>query len=404
VINFFTDTLKIGIFMSRSRLIYLEGVFSLHTQYTDFIQYPPDGYRVVADISTQSKFFRRIGKARISHNIQRLGAKFIPEHIVKSSIMLLKHPPANTWLTYATGHLVFRNEPWVIDLEFVHAPLSSWPWHFRRYKRLLETSFSSKLCKGIIAWTEAGLRTVSNNLDCTKFKEKLVVIPFAMRPKFFTKDTQAKHQILLFVGSSNIQGEFELKGGRELLEAFISLKSHHPAVELVIRSDVPKAIRKQYQGIPGLKIIDDVISRESLEREYQRADIFVFPSHNTPAMTILEAMSYELPVVTTDVFANPELVQDGKTGFLIKKNQTAHYFKNGIPNWGTSQFMKEVREANQILVQELVEKLEYLLNNDQLRRRFGKAGREEIERGKFSIHNRNNKLKQLFDNIVSYTK
>jgi glycosyltransferase involved in cell wall biosynthesis len=204
--------------------------------------------------------------------------------------MLLKHPPAKTWLTYATGHLVFRKEPWVIDLEFVHAPLSSWPWHFRRYKGLLESSFSSKFCKAIITWSEAGLRTVLNNLDCTKFKEKLVVIPFSMRPKFFTKDTQAKHQILLFVGSSNIIGEFELKGGRELLEAFISLKSHHPTLELVIRSDVPKTIRKQYQGITGLKIIDNIISRESLEREYQRADIFVFPSHNTPAMTILEAI------------------------------------------------------------------------------------------------------------------
>jgi glycosyltransferase involved in cell wall biosynthesis len=115
-------------------------------------------------------------------------------------------------------------------------------------------------------------------------------------------------------------------------------------------------------------------------------------------------MSYELPVVTTDVFANPELVQDGKTGFLIKKNQTAHYFINGIPNWGTPQFMKEIRKTDSILVSELVEKIEYLLNDDQLRRDFGKAGREEIERGKFSLYNRNNRLKQLFDNIEMYTK
>jgi glycosyltransferase involved in cell wall biosynthesis len=51
-----------------------------------------------------------------------------------------------------------------------------------------------------------------------------------------------------------------------------------------------------------------------------RADLLVFPSHHSPEalpLVILEAMAYSLPVVATTHGAIPEVVMEGKSGFLI---------------------------------------------------------------------------------------
>jgi len=51
---------------------------------------------------------------------------------------------------------------------------------------------------------------------------------------------------------------------------------------------------------------------------YKKADIYVIPTrHDTPGMSILEAMSAGLPVITTGITSIPEFVEHGKNGFLI---------------------------------------------------------------------------------------
>lgn len=61
------------------------------------------------------------------------------------------------------------------------------------------------------------------------------------------------------------------------------------------------------------------ISRHSLSDFYQKADIFILPSHAEGLpMTLLETMSFGLPVIATDVGGIPEVVKNGENGFLIK--------------------------------------------------------------------------------------
>jgi len=84
-----------------------------------------------------------------------------------------------------------------------------------------------------------------------------------------------------------------------------------------VRSNMPDFLKRRYAGIEGLRIIEKVIPWEELEREYQKADIFVFPGHVSPWSVFLEPMSYELPLVATGVYDVPEKVDDGRTGLLI---------------------------------------------------------------------------------------
>ena len=85
--------------------------------------------------------------------------------------------------------------------------------------------------------------------------------------------------------------------------------------------------------------------------QYQNADIFCFPTHYSAesfGMVLLEAMMFELPVVTTAWRGIPGIVEDGITGFLT-----------------------EIKDAAAV-----TDRLERLLDDEDLRRRMGRAGRE----------------------------
>jgi glycosyltransferase involved in cell wall biosynthesis len=90
---------------------------------------------------------------------------------------------------------------------------------------------------------------------------------------------------------------------------------------------------------------------------YLESDIFVMPSikpkdGNLDGIpnVIVEAMLAGLPVIATNVSAIPELIEDGKTGFLI----------------------------NQKDEKMLADRLETLLRDRSKREEFGKAGRSKV--------------------------
>ena len=60
------------------------------------------------------------------------------------------------------------------------------------------------------------------------------------------------------------------------------------------------------------------VSESDLQNLYETSDIFVFPSlWEGFGMVLAEAMSYGLPIVTTNAGAIPYLVKDGRNGFLV---------------------------------------------------------------------------------------
>ncbi|SHF98608.1 Glycosyltransferase involved in cell wall bisynthesis [Arenibacter palladensis] len=88
------------------------------------------------------------------------------------------------------------------------------------------------------------------------------------------------------------------------------------------------------------------------EKAYSQADVFVFPTYNeTFGLVNLEAMQFALPVVSTYEGGIPDIVVDGKTGFLVQRQDA---------------------EA-------LANKLEVLILNPELRVKMGEAGRKHYE-------------------------
>lgn len=386
--------------------IYLDISGRKHSLYNELIYYPPEGYEFISEVIAWDKLFAAAHRTDSDSffALYRILDMIIPVGLTKAYIERFIKIPKDTDLTYSASHLVFRKEPWVVDLEFVTQLTGYSIKHFKRYKKLIEKVLASEYCKKIICWTEAGKKTVLTNMNCRGFEHKVEVVPLAVRKKNFVKDYSNKEMVkLLFVGSANIPKDFEIKGGKEVFEAFSILNKRYKNLELAVRSYVPKEIKTKYSEFRNIKIIDQIVPWSALEEEFKSADIFLFPSHNTPGLAILDAISYELPVITTDVWANPELVSDGKTGFVIKKSGKIQYYtENFIPNWSAPETLKVIKKmTDPQVVKELVEKTSILIEDVNLRKRMGKAGRLGIETGKFSIEKRNEKLKRVFDEATA---
>src|SRR5690606_4866518 len=60
------------------------------------------------------------------------------------------------------------------------------------------------------------------------------------------------------------------------------------------------------------------VTGNAKEELYRKATVFVLPSYNEGLpVSMLEAMSYGMPVIATNVGGIPELVKDGESGQLI---------------------------------------------------------------------------------------
>ena len=103
------------------------------------------------------------------------------------------------------------------------------------------------------------------------------------------------------------------------------------------------------------------------------ADIYFLPSRSegTP-VGILEALSCERPVVTSDVGGNPDIIKEGVNGYLIK-------VENPILNNKTSELnVMSNYELPKEQSDDIIKKIKTLLENENEKDKMGKNGRELI--------------------------
>jgi glycosyltransferase involved in cell wall biosynthesis len=302
-------------------------------------------------------------------------------------------------------HLVFRKEPWLLELP-IDEPirLIGLERHFSAHKKVMERLLESSYCRKIICRALAVKECLLSRVKGSDISNKIVVIYGATPPKRISLEKPERDKVkLLFIGSANILAEwdFAIKGGPILLEAFRVLTQRYDNIELVVRSRVPQVFKERYSRLPRIRFFEHILSEERLKHEWMTADIFVMPSHVTPDAVFIEAMSYGLPVVTTDVWANPEIVEDGRTGFLIPNPGMAKFTEGYILHLDSPKFKQYINSIDYGMVESLVSKLTILIENGELRYRLSKAARWEVEHGKFSLKKRNEKLKKVLDEITN---
>lgn len=112
---------------------------------------------------------------------------------------------------------------------------------------------------------------------------------------------------ILFVGI-----DWERKGGPILLEAFQSVLTSHPDAHLTIIGASPEIENPNCHAV-GLVPVDNV------DQYYRDASIFCLPTLREPfGVVFVEAMTYQLPIVATNIGAIPDFVVDNYNGYLVE--------------------------------------------------------------------------------------
>lgn len=174
--------------------------------------------------------------------------------------------------------------------------------------------------------------------------ERIAVIPYGVDIERFRpmpKPAGQKFRIL-FVGSLS-----QRKGIKYLLEAVKRLRLPDAELVLVGRRIGSEAAFAPYDG--SFRHVPHVPYHE-VHRLFAEADIFVYPSlHEGSAFATYEAMASGLPVVTTPNTGS--VVRDGVDGFIVKPRD----------------------------VETLMERIERLYRNAELRRSLGASARQRAE-------------------------
>ena len=118
---------------------------------------------------------------------------------------------------------------------------------------------------------------------------------------------------VLFVGR-----DFERKGGPLLLEAFAAVRRSVPGARLRFVGCKPPDTPPPWADFIGFQSRDTEAGREAMDRFYRTASAYCLPTRFEPFGTsFVEAMGYGLPCVGPDAWAVPEIIVDGKTGYLV---------------------------------------------------------------------------------------
>lgn len=188
---------------------------------------------------------------------------------------------------------------------------------------------------------EEKIRVIYNGIDLNRFDASPSIFSFPREPDEF------------ILGSA----------GR-----FVKQKAQHLLIEIASRLKLKKMkFRMMIAGEGKLKEELERTARElGVEREVifpgfiddtkgfmESIDIFLLPSlWEGFGYAIVEAMACRKPVIAFNVSSNPEIIDDGRTGFLIE-------------------------DMN---VEKFLQKIELLIGDRELRRKLGEEGRKKVER------------------------
>ncbi|MDZ7726966.1 MAG: NAD-dependent epimerase/dehydratase family protein [Dehalococcoidia bacterium] len=157
----------------------------------------------------------------------------------------------------------------------------------------------------VVAWSEWAADSLA--ADYRVPRSSMTVVHPGARDEFFDiprPRSAGGPPRVLFVG-----GDFERKGGPDLLEALADLEG---CLDATIVTESP--IEPPH---PGVTVLHGIVpgSGELLDA-FAGADIFRLPTRGDCTPVVLaEAMAAGLPVVTTSIGSNPGIVHEGETGY-----------------------------------------------------------------------------------------
>lgn len=185
---------------------------------------------------------------------------------------------------------------------------------------------------------------------------------------------EPEKKVLLFFGFIR-----EYKGLKYLIQAMPEIVSKIPDVELLIVGDYSDEedkkfytdMIKQCQIENYVKIYDGYIPDREVEKFFAVCDLVVLPYISATQSGIVQiAFGFEKPVVVTNVGGLPDVVEDGKTGYVVEPGNSktlADAINKYFLQNGKEAFVQKIKEeAFRFDWERIVEKIEYMREDNTL--------------------------------------
>jgi len=224
---------------------------------------------------------------------------------------------------YATGYALMKKKPFVLtlhgtQLSELRATLETRP----RANHVMTDTITTLMEKYSISKADRVIVTCKHNFEevidqYNIDEEKMRVVYQGVDVERFTP-SKCEGKTVLFVGRLH-----QRKGVDRLLRAFKKVVKEEPEAKLLIAGrgegeQEYKALAKKLALGASVKFLGH-FPEEELPGLYSSASLFVMPSYYEGfGLVLLEGMASGLPVLAFDTGVVPEIIENGRNGFMVE--------------------------------------------------------------------------------------
>jgi len=308
----------------------------------------------------------------------------------------------------------YGQDSWIVEIEdpttlfypLIHnGHTCGWNISESPYFPIVKTLLETDQCKGIVTHMKSTAEMVCTLFGSAAITAKVFHVPLGVRcPQRWQRhdDGDSDPIDLVFTNSWHQQpGNFDLRGGLDVLEAFAVLQERYPQLRLTLRTRLPILSDRYHRIIERgwVRVIDRFLSVQEMEALLAKSHIYLLPAARVHIVSVLQAMAHGLAVVTSDGWGFEEYVTHERNGLVVKG-------RYGKVSWVDEKagILREdydfMHAPDPKVVRGLVRAVSRLVENRDLRKRLGQTARLDVQTT-YSLQRWNAGLKEVFDKAHS---
>lgn len=338
--------------------------------------------------------------------IFRLVSSRLADYLGVIQRIKVKNVPGDIIFSY--NRFVCADKKYVILLEnplaLVHYSTYRNNTYLSRIK--LKKYFSDPNLKSIICISKACYDTVKSFYSIPDRIKIDQIYPFVQANSLTSKESIRNKCRKSDIQCLYISSNFNLKGGKDILMAFNKFKAlgiNNIKLTIITQiKSIDKNTRKIIEENKNINLFDFKFSKEELDKFYNDSCIYLNPTRQDSfSLVTLEAMKSGNAVLTTDLYAIPEMIINNFNGYLV--NPKFRFFNyDNMPNtvvWNNRRNTIYSDYIDKKIVNFLIEKILYLNENRDELERLALNSFERSRIGEFSEEFIKEKWSKLFSEI-----
>ncbi|NTM30910.1 glycosyltransferase family 4 protein [Enterococcus faecium] len=280
------------------------------------------------------------------------------------------------------NRFIKTNVPYLVYLE---NPTALYHYTLNRNKTFLgrknfKENLNDKHLQTIICMSNACKNTLDTLFNPSQYTGTVrTIYPLVRKNKYISVEkirekVLSKELKLLFV----CQGaRFISKGGLELVYTMERLANSDIKLTIISNiNNIPQFLKEKIKNNENITFLEFAMSYDEVEKTYSEHHVLIHPtSDESFGLTVLESIKAGLPVISTKLYAIPELVEDGVNGYLTDPKWW-FFDKKNLPNpsvWNNRKKTLFSLENSIEMENFLIEKIQLYFNNRSLLFEHSKA-------------------------------